>query len=75
MQKKQISANGVVRVYVDGRYRFWPSEVLSVPRDTMAPPTWGTDGNLEYKAPVQGARKSKRTRKKIETSFFLVHVK
>ena len=63
VEKKTVGKNGVVRVYVNGRYHFWPSEVQTVPADTEEPPTFGSDGNIEYVPPRQGGRRSRRVRR------------
>jgi hypothetical protein len=63
VERKTIGTNGVVRVFVDGRYHFWPSEVQAVPEDTEAPPTWGQDGNVDFVKPRRGERRSKRVRR------------
>ena len=61
VERKTVGTNGVVRVFVDGRLRFWPSEVLTV-AGSEEPPTFGTDGNIEYERQRRGTRRSKRVR-------------
>ena len=56
---------GSVKLLVGNRWRFWPAEVMLVPPDTVdVPETWGQDGNVDYKAPRRGTRRSERVRKR-----------
>ena len=61
IKKKRVSRElGWVKVFVDDRWRFWPSEVQVVPADSMESAVWGQDGNVDFVPPQQGARRSSR---------------
>jgi len=64
VQKKRVNATtGALRVYADGRWRFWPSEVLAVPAVAEESRVFGTDGN-EFTAVRTGRRNPRRARKR-----------
>ena len=67
VEKKRVSGElGTVKVFVAGRWRFWPHEVQTVPSDTENSSVWGQDGNVDYVAPRRGGRRSTRVRKAVE---------
>ena len=64
VQKKRVnSTTGALRLYADGRWRFWPSEVLAVPAVAEESRVFGTDGN-EFTAVRSGRRNPRRARKR-----------
>ena len=65
-KKLENKGRGTVKLFVDGRYRFWPTEVQWVPEDTQESAVWGQDGNVDYKAPVLGSRRSTRIPKPVD---------
>ena len=63
IEKKLVNkGRGTVKLLVDGRYRFWPTEVQWVPSDTQESSVWGQDGNVDFKKSEPGVRKSSRKR-------------
>jgi hypothetical protein len=65
VERKSITTStGQVRVFVQGRWRFWPSEILTVPANTVPSSVMGQDGNIDYEPDVRGARRSKRNAKR-----------
>ena len=64
VEKKRVNAaTGAVRVFADGRWRFWPSEILAVPATTEESRVFGKDGN-EFTALRTGRRNPRRARKR-----------
>lgn len=56
----QNKETGVVRVKVDNRILFWPSQVLVVPISTVESAVWGQDGNIDYVKQRLGERHSSK---------------
>ena len=66
IEKKRVSKElGTVRVLVNGRWRFWPSEVQACPENTNVSEVWGQDGNADYKQQRRGIRRSKRVQARV----------
>ena len=49
VEKKRVNrVQGSIKVFAGGRWRFWPSEVLIVPADTVPSSRLGQDGNADF---------------------------
>ena len=58
IEKKRVNrVQGSVKVFAGGRWRFWPSEVLVVPANTVPSSRMGEDGNVDY-GPMESTRKN-----------------
>ena len=69
VEKKRTNQTlGTVKLFIGGRWRFWPSECQLVPSDTQESAMMGQDGNVDYKAQRRGTRRS--TRKKFKRDFY-----
>ena len=64
VEKKRLNNTlGTVKLFVDGRWRFWPSECQLVPADTNESLVMGTDGNIDFKQQRRGSRRSTRAKR------------
>jgi hypothetical protein len=65
-KKLNNKARGTIKLFVHGRYRFWPTEVQWIPEDTVPSAVMGQDGNIDYDEDVRGRRRSSRKKKKVK---------
>jgi hypothetical protein len=70
IEKKRVTNRGIVKVFVDNRWRFWPAEVLLTAPGTVESAVYGQDGNVDYIPPVKGkSRPTRRTRAGANKNF------